>query len=174
MAYWLDEGWHCWPEVVRAGTAAAGLYARCGAYIAATTKDGLVPTEVARMYGTPEWIGRLVDVGLWSVEEHGFRDTRFFELNATREEIEKRRAAAAARQRKSRSSRAGHSDVTRDQRATHDTPVPSPPSPKGEGKGRLQVVPDWCRRCHPDTRMYVDAADQSVPCSTCHPNRGAA
>jgi hypothetical protein len=92
MAYWLDEGWHRWPEIHRVGTAAAGLYSRCGSYIADTQTDGFIPTAVAQQYGTPEWIGRLVDAGLWVVEEYGFRDTRYFPLNKPKAQIELDRA----------------------------------------------------------------------------------
>lgn len=88
MAYWLDEGWHQWPEIDAVGTGAAGLYSRCGSYIADRQTDGFIPTARARMYGTPEWIGRLVEVGLWAVEEHGFRDTRYFPLNKPKAEID--------------------------------------------------------------------------------------
>lgn len=138
MAYWLDEGWHNWPEILRAGTAAAGLYARCGAYIADKKTDGFIPSELARGYGTPEWIGRLVDAGLWLVEEHGFRDTRYFELNASKADLQKRKDEAAERQRRSRTSRRSHTDVTRDKPVSHSTPVPSPPPLTGEGKGRTE------------------------------------
>lgn len=136
MAYWLDEGWHRWPEVYRAGTAAAGLYARCGSYIADAQTDGFIPAEVARQYGTPEWIGRLVDVGLWRIDEHGFWDTRYFPLNATKAEIEERKKKAAARQARYAARK------TRDSRFSNASPdasvtlPPSPASPKGEGKGR--------------------------------------
>lgn len=174
MAYWLDEGWHNWPEILRVGTAAAGLYARCGGYVADKKTDGFIPSEVARAYGTAEWIGRLVEVGLWLVEEHGFRDTRYLELNVTSAELKRRKDAAAERQRRSRASRGGHGEVTRDDHVTHK--IPSPP-PKG-GKGALRAVPDpapdWCGRCHRDTRMDIDENDRSVPCPRCHPNRGAA
>jgi hypothetical protein len=155
VAYWLDEGWHRSPEIMRAGTAAAGLYARCGDYIADTQTDGFIPTEVARMYGTPEWIGRLVDVGLWLVEEFGFRDTRYFPLNATKAEIAERKKKAAARQaryaaRKTRESRT--SSASPDASVTKS---PSPASPKGEGKGKaagrhapdLDAMSGHCRIC---------------------------
>lgn len=170
MAYWLDEGWHGWPEIDAVGTAAAGLYSRCGSYIAHSQTDGFIPLARARMYGTPEWIGRLVEVGLWAVEEHGYRDTRYFPLNSTRAEIDKRKADAAERQRRARASRVSHNDVTRDSRVSHSAPTPPP---KG-GKGRaLTAVPDWCGRCHRDTRMAADDLDRSVPCPTCHPRRTA-
>lgn len=169
MAYWLDEGWHNWPEILRVGTAAAGLYARCGGYVADKKSDGFIPSEIARAYGTAEWIGRLVEVGLWLVEEHGFRDTRYFELNATRAEIDRRKAEAAARQRRARASRETHAKVTRDDHVTHNAPSPSP---KG-GKGALRAVPDWCGRCNKDTRTEIDDGNRSVPCQQCSPRRTA-
>lgn len=134
MAYWLDEGWHQWPEIDAVGTAAAGLYSRCGSYIADRKTDGFIPTARARMYGTPEWIGRLVEVGLWAVEEHGFRDTRYFPLNATAAVIEERKKKAAARQERFRNKAARQSRVSN---ALPDAGVilpPSPASPNGEGE----------------------------------------
>lgn len=155
MAYWLDEGSHGWPEIDAVGTAVAGLYWRCGSYIADRKTDGFIPSARARMYGTPEWIARLVEVGLWTVEEHGFRDTRYLELNATKADLQKRKDEAAERQRRSRTSRRSHTDVTRDTRVSHSAPVPSPPPPKGEGKGRtegghepdLDPLGGHCRTC---------------------------
>jgi hypothetical protein len=193
MAYWLDEGWHGWPEIDTVGTAAAGLYSRCGSYIADAQTDGFIPTARARMYGTPEWIARLVEVGLWAVEEHGFRDTRYFPLNATKAEIEERRRKAAARQERYRQR---HARESRASNASPDAGVilpPSPASPNGEGEGAragrsprpnarpakpslgivVESTVDWCGRCHRDTRMDIDERDRSVPCSRCHPRRSA-
>lgn len=135
MAYWLDEGWHNWPEIVEAGTAAAGLYARCGSYIADRQQDGLIPAGVVRMYGTPEWAQRLVDVGLWSISGTGYRDERYFPLNKTKAQIDASRKAAAERQRNRRSradqgSYATRTNVTRDSRdasrVSHNAPIPPP------------------------------------------------
>jgi hypothetical protein len=98
MAYWLDEAWHRWPQIDEVGTAAAGLYSRCGAYIADEGTDGFIPTARARMYGTLEWIQRLVEVGLWTVEDKGFRDTRYLELNPTAEKAKAKRAVASRKQ----------------------------------------------------------------------------
>jgi hypothetical protein len=173
VAYWLDDGFDTWPETVIAGTAAVGLYSRCGAWIARNIANGkladaVIPGALARAYGTAEWVQRLVDVGLWSIEGDGYRDTRYFELNPTPEQLAERRAGAAERQRKSRSRRS-HSDVTRDSPGSHSAPT-LPSSPKGEGRG-LRLVPDWCGRCDKNTRSAADEADRSVPCPNCHPRR---
>lgn len=142
MAYWLDEGWHGWPEIDEVGTAAAGLYSRCGSYIADRQTDGFIPSARARMYGTPEWIGRLVEVGLWAVEENGFRDTRYFPLNASKAEIEDRKKQAAERQKRFRDKQSRQPKrATRQSRASNAlrdasvTVPPSPPSPSGKGSG---------------------------------------
>jgi hypothetical protein len=172
MAYWLDEGWHRWPEIMQANTPAAGLYARCGAYIADCQTDGFVPAAVARMYGTPEWITRLVEVGLWQIEEHGFRDTRYFPLNATKAEIAERRRKDAERQAKRRARESRVTPALRHAGLT-TPPIPPPSGGKGLGSRGPRAVPKWCGRCNGETRMHLTEADEYVPCPNCHPNREA-
>jgi hypothetical protein len=55
-----DDSFYDDPAVARAGTAAMGLYFRCGLYVARHLLDGFVPSEVAAQYGTPEWTRKLV------------------------------------------------------------------------------------------------------------------
>jgi len=183
MAYWLDDGFDTWPEVMRAGSAATGLYTRCGSWIARNLTDGLIPSEVAAMYGTPEWARRLVDVGLWSTEGDGYRDTRYLPMNPDAETVRKRRDDAAERQRKFREGRNGK--PTRESRVTnsvsHSSPaLPLPSSKEGRGARRdapprapLRAVPAWCGRCNKDTRTEVDDNDRTQPCANCHPERAA-
>lgn len=182
MAYWLDDGFDTWPEVIRAGSAAAGLYARCGSWIARNLTDGLIPAEVAAMYGTREWITKLLDVGLWVVDGDGYRDTRYLPMNPDAETVRKRRADAAERQRKMRERRNGKQ--TRESRVTnggsHGSPaLPLPSSKEGRGardsarRAPLRAVPDWCGRCNKDTRLAVGDDDRSQPCTNCHPERVA-
>lgn len=184
MAYWLDDGFDSWPETVMAGTAPAGLYTRCGSWIARSIANGkladaVVPGAVARMYGTSEWIQRLVDVGLWAVEGDGYRDTRYFELNPTAEKVranrEKKAAAGRAGGVASGASRRSKQNGSRPE--ARASPVVEPPSlpssPKGEGRG-LRLVPDppeWCGRCNKNTRKDADELNRSVPCPNCHPRR---
>jgi len=184
MAYWLDDGFDSWPEIVIVGTAVAGLYSRCGAWIARNIANGkladaVIPGALARVYGTPEWIQRLVDVGLWAVEGDGYRDTRHFELNPNAATVK------ANREKKAAAGRAGGvaSGASRRSKQTRSRPeagassvVEAPslplPSPKeGRGRADLRLVPDWCGRCHRDTRNAVDDNDRTVPCSNCHPRR---
>lgn len=151
MAYWLDEGWHSWPEVVRAGTAAAGLYARCGAYIADHTTDGHIPAEVTRMYGTAEWVKRLVDVGLWTTEGDGYHDEYYFPLNPSKAVIDKRKADAAERQRRRRNGEQTRESRVTDSvtsRVTKRARAPRPPSGGSVGAREAATPkPEPCPRC---------------------------
>lgn len=63
--------------VIQAGTAAFGLYARCGGYCARYLTDGFVPSEIAAAYGTPEWIQKLLRAELWETVPGGYQDTRW-------------------------------------------------------------------------------------------------
>jgi len=145
LAYWVDDGFDTWPETIRAGSAAAGLYVRCGSWIARNTADGLIPAEVATMYGTPEWIRKLLDVGLWEAEGTGYRDVRYFRMgNPTADTVQARRAAAAHRQQrfrqrvtrdKTRDSRASNADSNG---ASHSSPALPPPT-GGKGAGAREA-----------------------------------
>jgi hypothetical protein len=170
MAFLLDDDWDNDPRVVRAGTAAFGLYSRCGMWVARHLTDGFVPAEQAASYGTREWAAKLVDVGLWTTVEGGYQMPDYQTLNPSAEKVRKRREQYADRQKRWREKQ------TRSSRISNASPNPSPSPPlKGKGVGRLHAVPDWCGRCHRDTRMAVDDdTDRSVPCSDCHPNRGVA
>lgn len=143
MAYWLDDGFDTWPEVVRVGSAAAGLYVRCGSWIARNTQDGIVPAEVATMYGTTEWVAKLLAVGLWSTEQAGYRDVRYFQMgNPTAEKVRARRQADADRKARWREKRhQSRRDTTRDSQQSHgvtDAVIPLSPAlpPSKEGQGR--------------------------------------
>lgn len=104
MAYWVDDGIDTWPESIRAGRAAMGLYLLCGAWISRGISNGthlvaVVPVEVATMYGTREWIARLVSVGLWEHVADGYADRRYHSMgNDTAEQAAKKKAAKKARQ----------------------------------------------------------------------------
>lgn len=144
MSYRIDDGFDTWPETIRAGTAAAGLYCRCGSWISRNETDGFVPSEVAAMYGSPEWVRKLVDVGLWEATESGYRDTRYFPLNPTAEKARKQRRDAADRQARARARKDSHGEQTRESRVTHSVshgaPFPSPPK-GGRGTGGLRAAP---------------------------------
>lgn len=181
MAYWLDDSFDTWPEVVRAGKAASGLYVCCGAWIARNISNGniadaVIPAEVATMYGTPEWVAKLAAVGLWSTEEAGYRDVRYFGMgNPTAEKARARRKAEADRKARWRAAqdarrkagrphvppghdagqtRDGPRDTTRDGRS----PLPFPPPKGGEG-GRPPASPGGAAAPQPPSPTADDNPD---------------
>lgn len=101
----IDDGWHNHPKVLAAGNAAAGLWARCGAYCAQQLTDGFVPAVIARSYGNKAEIAKLVAVGLWEPAEGGWRMPDYADYNPSAEKVKAERVAAAERQRKMRESR---------------------------------------------------------------------
>lgn len=139
-----------WPEILRAGTPASGLYARCGSYIADNTTDGYIPAEVVSMYGTREWAAKLVDVGLWKPhEDGGYIDTRYFPLNPDRETVDKRRQAAADRAKRYRAKKKPDSvtpasRVTDASRHAQVTPPPARPPSGGRGAGAREAPAHGC------------------------------
>lgn len=160
MAYWLDDGFDTWPETLKAGSAAVGLYVRCGAWIARNIASGkiadaIVPAEVAAMYGTAEWTRRLVDVGLWAAEGDGYRDVRYFVLNPTSEKVRalrdrraeagrrgglasgnKRKASKESSNRQANASANASANGSAFAAPTVEPPSLPPPSTKGEGGAR--------------------------------------
>ncbi len=134
---------------MRAGTAAFGLYARCGVWVSRNTTDGFVPAELAASYGTREWIERLVVTGLWLPVDGGFMMPDYLERhkNWTAERIKAQRAAATERQARARSKRrqsqnpVSQSESRPLSRVTHgvshavSSRSPSHPPLKGDGGG---------------------------------------
>ena len=99
----VDDSFYDDPAVSRAGTAAVGLYFRCGVYVARHLLDGFVPPEVAAQYGTPEWIKRLVDSGLWETVPGGqFYMPRYLgtDKNPCKAKVLAERERKAARQQR--------------------------------------------------------------------------
>ena len=98
--YQVDDSFYDDPAVSRAGTAAVGLYFRCGLYVARHLLDGHVPSETATQYGTPEWIKRLTDAGLWETEPGGHYMPRYLneDKNPTRAKVLAEREMKSQRQ----------------------------------------------------------------------------
>jgi hypothetical protein len=94
----MDDSLYDDPAVIRAGTAAFGLYARCGDYVARQLLDGFVPSEVAAQWGSPEWTGKLTAVGLWETVPGGYWMPRYLADNPSREKVLAERKAKSERQ----------------------------------------------------------------------------
>lgn len=134
------------PAVIRAGTAAFGLYARCGDYVAQQLLDGFVPSEVATQWGTPEWVSKLAAVGLWEKAPGGWRMPRYLDDNPSREKVLADRAAKAERQKKwlenkrkaspgQRRANRPSRDASQDASLTVSVDSPLPPSLTGRKGG---------------------------------------
>lgn len=171
MAYGLDDSWDNCTRVARAGNACFGLYVRCGIWSARNLTDGFVPGEIAAGYGSPEQTRKLVDVGLWETVEGGYRMPDYLDRNPSAKKVHERRDADADRKARWRDRRTTKRSHNGSHGVTDDQIPRSPTTPKGVGA--LRAVPDWCGRCHRDTRMAVDESDRSVPCPDCHPRRTA-
>lgn len=128
----IDDGFHCHPKVLAAGTPAAGLYVRCGSWAAQQVTDGVIPKHVARMYGTPRMIKALVDAGLWHQRGHGCGSCpetdansyvihQYLEKNPSRAETDAARKAKSARQQKWREGKRAERDADVDA-STSDAP----------------------------------------------------
>lgn len=187
----VDDCFYDDPAVSRAGTAAVGLYFRCGVYVARHLLDGLVPTEVAAQYGTPEWVKRLTDVDLWETVPGGqqfYMPLYFAHGNPTREKVLAEREMKAERQRKwlekQRNASSGERRVSRRaSSSSHGTSRDGqkdsalPPSLTGrKGGARASPAnaaqappakPPWCGKCHEPTRLLDD--DNPRRCPNCHP-----
>jgi hypothetical protein len=148
----IDDGFHCHPKVLQAGTPAVGLYVRCGSWAAQQTTNGVIPKHVATMYGTARQIKALVDAGLWHQPGHGCESCAevnansylihdYLEKNPSRNEVESARKAKSERQQRWREGKrkdqangpAGHpvdGDVDASTARHGDAaPTPAQPSP---------------------------------------------
>ena len=145
----MDDSIYDDPAVARAGTAAFGLYSRCGVYVARHLLDGHVPSEVAAQYGTPEWIRKLTESGLWETVPGGHFMPRYLVDNPSKDKVLAERKAKAERQQRwlenKRSASSGQRRVSRrSSRRSDDAPrdgpadVPLPTSLTGS-KGRARA-----------------------------------
>lgn len=135
MAFSFDDAWDNGPEVTRAGTAAFGLYCRCGAWSARNLMDGYVPAEIAAAYGTPEWAKKLVGAGLWEIAEGGYRAPHFLDRNESRDKVLRRRQADADRKARWREKHAQSREESEESHGVTPPGVRSSFTPPKGGKG---------------------------------------
>lgn len=118
----IDDGFHCHPKVLAAGTPAVGLYVRCGSWAAQQVTDGVIPKHVAKMYGTPRMIKALIDAGLWHQKGHGCESCpeldansyvihQYLEKNPSRIETDAARKAKSERQQRWREGKRASGDA---------------------------------------------------------------
>lgn len=120
----IDDKAHSHPKFMRVGNAALGLWLRCGSYSAQHVTEGIVPGQIAQLYGTAPQIAKLVKAGLWHAAGHAcprcpqpdagdyvFHD--FFEdgRNTSRDRYEEDKQRARDRAAKSRAGRKDDSNA---------------------------------------------------------------
>ncbi|MCX4615736.1 hypothetical protein [Streptomyces mirabilis] len=117
----VDDNADSHPKFVAAGNAAIGLWARTGAYAARHLTDGMVPGDIAKMYGSKPQIAKLLTAGLW--HEHGHSCTHpkclqpaagdfaihdYLVYNPRRADVLAKRERAAEKKRKQRAAHDPH------------------------------------------------------------------
>ncbi|MFI9235815.1 mucin-2 [Streptomyces sp. NPDC053079] len=150
----VDTSVHAHRKVVRVGNAALGLWTRFGSYACDHLTDGVIPAEIAALYGTLPQLKKLTAVGML----HGAGHTcarcaqpepgdyvlhDYIGPNATRAVVEKRREKAAD---KKRAQRAG-------QEAQENRPLFADDS-RANRSGKEDVSPSK------DTPVFQDTAGQ--------------
>jgi len=66
------------------------------------------------MYGSKEWITRLLDAGFWEHVADGYADCRYFDLNPTAEKVARERKAKKERQERWLEKARRNKDAVRD------------------------------------------------------------
>jgi hypothetical protein len=127
----VDESAHAHRKIMRAGNAAFGLWVRFGSYACDHLTDGLIPAEIAAMYGTAPQLRKLASLGMLHTAGHtcercpqpGPGDYVMHDYlipNPSRKQVEQRREAAAEKKRKQRS--AGDPAANRDRNENDSAP----------------------------------------------------
>lgn len=169
----MDDSLYDDPAVIRAGTAAFGLYARCGDYVARQLLDGFVPSEIATQWGTPEWNRKLLAVGLWETVPGGFHMPRYLVDNPSRDKVLADRKAKSERQQRwlenKRNATSGQRRVSRrssrrSDNASIDGPEDAalPPSLTGR-KGRARANGASAARTPLHARTPAEAIAEATP-----------
>lgn len=180
----VDDSFYDHPKVFDAPDCAVALWTRAGTWSARNLTDGFVPAGMpARLCDDPDTAVReLVRRGLWTRTSRGYQFHDWSDYQPSKEktlEVRSKRAAAGRRGGQARAANAkqngsnGLASASRFAKQNATPTRPDPPPSGGRGVGELRSVPDWCRRCHPDTRMFVQEDDSYTPCPTCHPSREA-
>lgn len=101
----VDDNMAFHHKVIAAGNAAVGLWARAGAACSQQLTDGFVPDHLADTLGTRAQAKRLVEVGLWSRVEGGYRFHEWDQRQPKKVEVEAEREAARERMRTARAAK---------------------------------------------------------------------
>lgn len=167
-------------KALAAGIEAFGLWAWGMCYAQLHETDGRLPrlAVLSALAGKRNAVHakRLVDSGLWSVNEDGsWQIHNYRKKNQTSEEIRRKKDAAAERARAWRE-RVRTRDVTRDERVRTDPPPEPPPSPETppppspENKTGETRAPEGLKRALREDEPFTDKRAGYV--ATLHMNEG--
>lgn len=164
----VDDSFHSHPKTLRAGTAAAGLYVRCGSYSAQHLTDGFIPFEVATQYGSTEWAQKLVVVDYWRVVEGGYQMPDYLDYNPSKEQVLRERTLKAERQKRWREAQKQGKPRRRVTSASNNASgdgSPTPPRRKvGGGEHSVPPAPPTALRV---IKSKCEEHLQEMPCISC-------
>jgi hypothetical protein len=98
--FYVDDQLHSHDKIEQAGNAAMGLWVRAGSWSACYLKDGFVPYNIVRRFGTKQQAERLVEVGLWDRMPDGYGFVDWDVWQPTKDEVIRKRAKRAEAGRK--------------------------------------------------------------------------
>ena len=128
----VDESAHAHRKVMRAGNAAFGLWTRFGSYACDYLTDGVIPAEIAELYGTGPQLKKLTNLGMLHAAGHDcprcpqpepgdYVMHDYLRSNPSRAEVDRRRERAAEKKRNQRAAAesAGNRDGNDDESSTN-------------------------------------------------------
>ena len=174
----VDDTFAFHPKIIGLSPSAGWLWTRAGAWCAQLLTDGAVPRKViGALGGAPDDAAELVEAGLWTETDSGWKFHDWHDYQPTKEAVEAERAAARERQRKARAaakaardserdSKGSHAvtspDVTRDIRRESRSPHPIPSHPEPSSSSAPS---------EPTLAVVVDTADDDEKSTRRKPER---
>lgn len=165
----VDESAHAHRKVMRAGNAAFGLWVRFGSYACDHLTDGMIPAEIAAMYGTAPQLAKLTKLGMLHGAGHDCPRCAqpesgdyvlhdYIGPNPSRAVVEQRREKAAEKKRQQRATadskqnRDGNEDdssANRDGNADENASNRSPVFEDSAGQGSASPGDSFQTRARP-------------------------
>lgn len=144
----LDDAIYSHPKILRANLQAVGLYALSIAYSARHDLDGALPAEAVAMLarGDRSLADQLVELGLYELQQNGYKIHNFLKYNPSARQIRKRQKEQRERVRKHRERNAlltSNADAllrVGSGRVTSSTSSPVEGESEGKPKSRRQRV----------------------------------
>lgn len=152
----IDDNADSHPKIIAAGNAAVGLWARAGAYVSRHLTDGIVPGDVAKMFGSKPQIAKLVAVGLWHPAGHDCPHPKcaqpapgdyymhdYLEYNQSRAQVLAKRERVAAKKRDQRARQDAARDGQPGRRAPQSAAPQDTPPPRRAQPTACLISDGW-------------------------------